>query len=71
MELIDNNVIFKPIIYTMMGMGLRIGETLVLKWSDIDFKNDTVRINKAVKCTPEISDKGEITGRSMQELYGF
>lgn len=29
--------------------GLRKGESLALKWSDIDFKNNTIDINKALK----------------------
>lgn len=45
-------------------MGIRIGETLGLKCIDIDFKYVTIRINKAAKCTPEIDDTVEITGRA-------
>ena len=37
-------VLFNLAIYT----GLRKGELLALKWSDIDFKNDLVRVSKAV-----------------------
>lgn len=66
MEAIESNVTYKPIIYTMIGMGLRIGETIALQWSDIDFKNDNVSINKAAKATPEINDQDEISGRAME-----
>jgi len=66
MAAIEGNVIYKPIIYTMIGMGLRIGEAIALKWNDIDFKNDTITINKAAKATPKINSKGEISGRSME-----
>ena len=66
MTAVDQHVIYKPMIYTMMGMGLRIGELLALKWDDIDFNNITLRINKAAKATPEINDDGEIIGRSMK-----
>lgn len=65
MEVVEQSPIYKPIIYTMMGMGLRIGEVLALKWDDIDFTNKTIRIDKAAKATPVIDDNGEITGRSM------
>jgi integrase len=66
MEVIDGNEVYKPIVYTMIGMGLRIGETIALKWSDVDFKNNTLSVNKAAKATPEVNDNGEITGRSME-----
>jgi integrase len=66
MEAIEGNEAYKPIVYTMIAMGLRIGETIALMWSDVDFKNNTMRVNKAAKATPEINDKGEITGRSME-----
>jgi len=63
---IETNETYKPIIYTMIGMGLRIGETMALKWGDVDFNNGTLSINKAAKSTPEINKKGEITGRAME-----
>ncbi len=66
MQAIESHETYKPIIYTMMGMGLRIGEVIALKWDDIDFSNGTVSINKAAKATPEISIDGKVTGRSMQ-----
>jgi len=63
---IEGHSIYKPIIYTMIGMGLRIGETIALKWDDIDFKENTLCINKAAKSTPVFNAKGEITGRNME-----
>ena len=57
MHAIESNVTYKPIIYTMIGMGLCIGETIALKWDDIDFNNNTISINKAAKCTPEINNE--------------
>ena len=50
----------------MMGMGLRIGETLALKWADLDFNDNNMRICKAAKSTPVINDDGNITGRRME-----
>jgi Site-specific recombinase XerD len=42
----------KGIIYIFaLGTGLRLGELLALKWSDISFKNKTVNINKSLKET--------------------
>ena len=66
MQVLDNSVTYKPIIYTMMGMGLRIGEVIALKWDDVDMGNGTMSINKAAKATPEFWQDGTITGRSMQ-----
>ena len=50
----------------MIGMVLRIGETLALTWNDVNYKNKTLRINKAAKSTPVIGNDGTITGRSME-----
>jgi integrase len=66
MHAIESHEIYRPIIYTMMGMGLRIGEVIALKWDDIDMSKGTLSINKAAKSTPEINKMGEVTGRSMQ-----
>ena len=65
MTAIEGNQTYKPIVYTMIGMGLRIGETLALKWEDVDFKSGMLSINKAAKATPEINAEGIITGRKM------
>lgn len=32
-----------------LGTGLRLGELLGLKWSDIDFKNNTVTVNRTIQ----------------------
>lgn len=50
----------------MIGMGLRVGETIALKWTDIDFNNGTLGVNKAAKATPKINKNGEVIGRSME-----
>ncbi|MHB1316156.1 MAG: tyrosine-type recombinase/integrase [Christensenellales bacterium] len=63
---VETHKTYKPIIYTMIGMGLRIGETLALTWNDVNFKNKTLSVNKAAKSTPVINDEGEIMGRSME-----
>ena len=40
----------------LLATGLRIGEALALSWSDIDFINDAVNVNKTMITTP---DKGK------------
>lgn len=37
-----------PIFITMMMTGMRLGETLGLQWSDIDFENNLITINKTL-----------------------
>ncbi|WP_315074813.1 site-specific integrase [uncultured Clostridium sp.] len=42
----------KGILYIFaLGTGLRLGELLALKWSDISFKDKTVNVNKSIKET--------------------
>lgn len=41
-----------------LGTGLRLGEILALKWTDINFKNNYININKAIKSTYKIDSKG-------------
>ncbi len=65
MKAVEGHVIYKPIIHTMLGLGLRIGEVLALCWADVDFKTNMVSINKAAKITPLIGDSGAIEGHLM------
>ncbi|MFK5937694.1 MAG: tyrosine-type recombinase/integrase [Sulfurimonas sp.] len=39
---------FKNLLGILFFTGMRIGELLALKWSDVDFKTDTITINKTV-----------------------
>ena len=39
-------------VFTDMFTGLRIGEICALKWSDIDFENHLIRVNKSVQRLP-------------------
>jgi integrase len=65
MNAVEGHSIYKPIIYTMIGMGLRIGEVLALCWEDVDFTGNKVSISKAAKITPVIGDSGNIEGHRM------
>ncbi|WP_424950589.1 tyrosine-type recombinase/integrase [Deinococcus sp.] len=40
---------FYPPIYTMFSLGLRRGEALGLRWTDVDFKKRTIRIEQQVR----------------------
>jgi len=39
---------YEPLIVTLLGTGLRIGEALGLTWDDIDFKNEQIAVNKTL-----------------------
>lgn len=39
---------YKPLIITLLGTGMRIGECLGLTWNDIDFKNKEIHVNKTL-----------------------
>lgn len=39
---------YEPLIITLLGTGMRIGEALGLAWSDIDFKNEQIYVNKTL-----------------------
>lgn len=48
----------KMLIVMALGTGLRQGELLALKWSDIDFDNNTVSVNKSIKLVYLVSKDG-------------
>ena len=39
---------YEPLIITLLGTGMRIGEVLGLTWDDIDFKNEQISVNKTL-----------------------
>ena len=46
-----------------MFSGLRIGEALALKWSNVDFENKRLKIEQAVTQDVKYNDKGDILKR--------
>lgn len=38
----------EPMITTMLGTGIRIGELLGLKWKDINFEKKTISVNRTL-----------------------
>ena len=65
MKAVEGHIVYRPIIYTMMGMGLRIGEVLALTWADVDFTGNKVSISKAAKITPVVGGSGAVEGHVM------
>lgn len=47
----------------MMLGGLRTGETLGLMWKDIDLKNKTINVDRAITIVPKFDENGKITKR--------
>lgn len=46
-----------PLFATALGTGMRIGELLALSWSDIDFRNKQITVNKTLQYIQSEKDK--------------
>ena len=66
------NNMWKAFFYMSVATGMRRGELLALKWTDIDFENNKVSITKAVTLTkqdgPIIKESKTISGRRVLSL---
>ena len=68
MKIINNNLHVEGglLAYFILYTGLRRGEVVALKWSDIDFKNKTINVTKSVAWhgnTPHIKSPKTETGK--------
>lgn len=52
-----NRVLF----LTALGTGMRLGELLALKWSEVDFEDNCIRVNKAISRLSKVSKDGSRT----------
>ncbi len=59
----DEANFIKPLCITLMFAGLRIGEILALKWKNIDFRNKTIKIERAITQVPKFDDAGNVKNR--------
>lgn len=60
----------QPLVYITLYYGLRRGEVLGLKWSAIDFENNTIKINHTVTQTLTLVAKDKTkTATSKREYY--
>ena len=61
MKALDTSPILKPICYTSLFAGLRIGEVLALRWRDIDFIDKTIWVDNAVTVIPHYDDSWRVS----------
>lgn len=52
LQTVENNW-YKEMFYIMFLTGMRIGEVGGLKWSDVDFENECIHINRSLSCNYE------------------
>lgn len=50
-----------------LGTGLRLGELLALKWTDIDFINNTLNVNKSIKRVTFINKEGKRENKIIEQ----
>lgn len=62
-----NNHKLKCAFYLALGTGLRQGELLALKWSDISFKDNTVSITKSIKRVTFIDKEGNKESKIIEQ----
>lgn len=60
---LDQNKFLKPLCFCMMFAGLRTGEAFALTWKNIDFKNKTISVERAMTTVPKMDDEGKIIER--------
>ena len=59
---------FKTLFYMALGTGLRQGELLALKWSDIDFNNKIVSVTKSIKRVYYIDRDGKKEMKIIEQI---
>lgn len=50
---------WEPLFVLMFGTGVRIGEMMALTWSDIDFENNTIRVERTLTYRPSCDENYE------------
>ena len=59
----ENDLRMKTALTVLMFTGMRVGEWLALTWGQVDFKNSTITIDRAITKTCEYDKNGELTRR--------
>lgn len=63
LEALNQHELLKPLCMTMMFAGLRCGETLALRWQNIDFENKTIQVRNGIIIVPKFDEKGNVISR--------
>lgn len=63
-DALEGQYLLKPLCLTMMFGGLRTGETLALKWKDVDLVNDIISVDNSITIVPEFDDMGNVISRT-------
>jgi integrase len=61
-----NNLMHSCLYRFLLATGLRIGEALALNWSDINFLEQTITINKTVVRTANFSDRVQVGAKTKE-----
>ena len=64
LKALNTDRLFKAFCLTAMFAGLRPGEVIGLKWRDVDFKNGTLSVVRAMTVEPEFDDEGNVVKRN-------
>ena len=59
----DDGNFIKPLCVCLMFGGLRIGEALALKWSNVNFETKTLKVERAITTIPKFDNEGNVTSR--------
>lgn len=48
---------------TALNTGMRQGELLALTWNEIDFKENTIKVNKSIKLVSDVTKEGRVSSK--------
>lgn len=60
---LNGHEFLKPLCMTMMFAGLRTGETLALRWEDVDFQNKIISVRNGLTVVPIFDKNGKVIER--------
>lgn len=60
---LDNHDFLKPLCFTMLFAGLRTGESLALRWENIDFDNKILKVECSITVIPKFDENGKVKER--------
>lgn len=63
LQALDNSITFKPMVTVMLRCGLRIGEVLALRWSDLDEEDGIIRVEQSLSIEYDEDDNGNLINK--------